>query len=361
MKRSRQSFLLRLSVVIIFHLIFKQGDTTFTGAFEPSFRSLLFSAYFISYWMLFWEACSLIYMKLLKFSQDKKIWYRRLSVATFILMSFAILCAMIFNWGYFIIDYYMFGNIWKDVHLINPEVFETTDIFDSIHINPELLFGFILFFILVYGTHVFITSIKNVKELEVIAARKNKESITAQYAALKNQIDPHFFFNSLSVLSSLIYESTELSAAYISHLSKHYRYTLEVNTDSLVTVGKELEYLDSYFFLINIRHEDYIKFTVTLSERTRSTCMVLPYSLQMLVENAVKHNIYKKNNPLQIEILENDDYLIIRNNLNKRRTLHESTGIGLQNIFKRYAIESKREVLIEETHDQFIVKLPKLK
>ena len=115
MKRSRQSFLLRLSVVIIFHLIFKQGDTTFTGAFEPSFRSLLFSAYFIIYWMLFWEACSFIYMKLLKFSPDKKIWYRRLSVVTFILMSFAILCAMIFNWGYFIFDYYMFGNVWKDV------------------------------------------------------------------------------------------------------------------------------------------------------------------------------------------------------------------------------------------------------
>lgn len=361
MKRSRQSFLLRLSVIIIFQLIFKQGDTTFTSAFEPSFRSLLFSAYFIIYWMLFWEACSYIYMKLLKFSPDKKIWYRRLSVVTLILLIFNILCSMIFNWGYFIFDYYVFGNVWKDIHLINPEVFETTDIFDSIQINPELLFGFLLLFILAYGTHIFITSIKNVKELEVITAQQNKESITAQYAALKNQIDPHFFFNSLSVLSSLIYESTELSAAYISHLSKHYRYTLEVNTDNLVTVGKELEYLDSYFFLINIRHEDYIKFTVNLSERTRSTCKVLPYSLQMLVENAVKHNIYTKNNPLHIEILEEDDYLIIRNNLNKRKTLHESTGIGLQNISKRYAIESKREVLIEECNDQFAVKLPKLK
>jgi two-component system LytT family sensor kinase len=361
MKRSRQSFLLRLSVIIIFHLIFKQGDTTFTSAFEPTFRSLLFSAYFIIYWMLFWEACSYIYMKLLKFSPDKKIWYRRLSVVTLILLFFTILCAMIFNWGYFIFDYYVFGNVWKDIHLINPEVFETTDIFDSIQINPELLFGFVLLFSLAYGTHIFITSIKNVKELEVIAAQQNKENITAQYTALKNQIDPHFFFNSLSVLSSLIYESTELSAAYISHLSKHYRYTLEVNTDSLVTVGKELEYLDSYFFLINIRHVDYIKFTVTLSERTRSTCKVLPYSLQMLVENAVKHNIYTKNNPLQIEIMEEDDYLIIQNNLNKRKTLHESTGIGLQNISKRYAIESKRDVLIKESNDHFVVKLPKLK
>ena len=227
MKRNRQRFLLRFTVVIIFHLIFKQGDTTFTSAFEPSLRSLLFSLSFIIYWMIFWEAGSYIYTKLLKFTPDKKIWYRRLSFVTVILLLFTVLCAMIFNWGYFIFDYYLFGKVWKDVHLINPEIFDTTDIFDSIRVNPELLFGFILFFILAYGTHVFITSIKSVKELEVTAARQNKENITAQYNALKNQIDPHFFFNGLSVLSSLIYESTELSAAYISHLSKHYRYTIQ--------------------------------------------------------------------------------------------------------------------------------------
>jgi two-component system, LytTR family, sensor kinase len=360
MKRIKQSFLLRLFVVIIFHLIFKQGDTTYTSAFEPSLRSLLFSIYFIIYWMLFWEACSYIYSGLLKYSPDKKIWYRRLSFVSLILLSLTVLCAMLFNWGYFIADNKLFGNVWKDVHLINPEIFDTTDIFDSIQINPELLFGFILIFILTFGTHVFITSMKNVKELEVLSAQQNKENITAQYNALKNQIDPHFFFNSLSVLSSLIYESTELSASYISHLSKHYRYTLETNTDTLVTAGKELDYLESYFFLIKIRHEDYINFTVCLSDRTRSTCRVLPYSLQMLVENAVKHNVYKKNDPLQIEILEDENYLIIRNNLNKRKTMNESTGIGLENICRRYAIESRKQVLIEESGDHFTVKLPKL-
>ncbi len=360
MKMIRQSFLLRLFVVIIIHLLFKQGDTTFTGAFEPSLRSLLFSIYFIIYWMLFWMACSYVYSGLLKYSPDKKVWYRRLSLVTLILLFMTVLCAMVFNWGYFIADNRLFGNVWEDVHLINPEIFDTTDIFDSIQINPELLFGFILIFILVFGTHVFITSVKNVKELEVLSAHQNKENITAQYNVLKNQIDPHFFFNSLSVLSSLIYESTELSASYISHLSKHYRYTLETNTDSLVSAGKELEFLESYFFLIKIRHEHYINFKVSLSDHTLSTCRVLPYSLQMLVENAVKHNIYKKDDPLLIEILEDHDYLVIRNNLNRRKPMHESTGIGLENICKRYAIESKKEVLIEESTDHFTVKLPKL-
>ena len=132
--------------------------------------------------MVFWEAGSYIYTKLLKFSPVKKIWYRRFSIVTVILLLFTTLCAMIFNWGYFIFDNYVFGIVWKDVDLINPEIFNTTDIFDSIQVNPELLFGFILFFILVYGTHAFITSMKNVKELEVIAARQNKESITAQWS-----------------------------------------------------------------------------------------------------------------------------------------------------------------------------------
>ena len=114
--------------------------------------------------------------------------------------------------------------------------------------------------------------------MEVTAAQQKKERITAQYAALKNQIDPHFFFNSLRVLSSLIYENTELSAEYISHLSKHYRHILEINSDSLVTLDTELENLDSYYFLIKIRHQDHISLLVNLSEHTRSKGKILPHS-----------------------------------------------------------------------------------
>ncbi len=360
MRRDKSSYLLRLFVIVIIQLIFKQGDVTFSGAFEPSIRSLLISIYFIVYWMLFWEACSFIYMKTIRVTSDKRLWYRKISVVSLILFLFLVVCSLIFGWGYYVIDHYLFGNTQEEVPFINPRFFNPSDVFTAININPEMLFGFILIFVLVYGAHIFITSIKNVKELEVIAARQKKESITAQYAALKNQIDPHFFFNSLSVLSSLVYESTELSAAYISHLSKHYRYILEMDTDNLVTIEKELEYLDSYLFLIKMRHQDYISILVNLSESTRSSTKILPHSLQMLVENAIKHNIFKKDNQLIIEILEDENYIIVRNNLNKRRLLHQSTGIGLQNISKRYNIESDRNVLIEESNHFFVVKLPKI-
>lgn len=360
MNKKMQSFSLRLSVIIIFHFLFKQGDQTFSNAFEPSLRSLVFSLYFIIYWMLFWEACSLTYNKLIRNSQDKKIWYRRLSFVTPVLLLLVISGSIIFSRGYSLMDHLFGITSTEDVPFLNPDLFGSFDIFKSININPELLFGFILFFILVFGTHIFITSMKNVKEMEVFAAQQKKERITAQYEALKNQIDPHFFFNSLSVLSSLIYENTELSADYISHLSKHYRYILEIDTDSVVTVDKELEILDSWFFLIMIRHQDYICLSVNLAEETRSKCKILPHSLLMLAENAVKHNVFTKNNQLFIEIIEDDEYIIVRNNINKRKLLQESTGIGLQNIRKRYDLESIKKVLIEESDNYFVVKLPKL-
>lgn len=353
-------FSLRLFVILIFHLLFKQGDQSFSGAFELSLRSLLFSLYFIIFWMLFWKVCSLFYKKIVKNSQDKKIWYRRLSFVTPVLLLLVVAGSIVFSWGYSLIDSLFGSPAARDISFLNPALFGSFDILQSININPELLFGFILIFILVYGTHIFITSMKNAKELEVLAAQQKKESITAQYAALKNQVDPHFFFNSLSVLSSLIYENTELSIEYISHLSKHYRYILETNTGSLVSVEKELEILDSYFFMIRIRYQDYIRLSVNLANETRSKCKILPLSLLMLSENAVKHNVFAKDNPLIVEVIEDELYIIVRNNINKRKLLEGSTGIGLQNIRKRYTIESNKEVLIEVSDSSFVVKLPKL-
>lgn len=360
MNKNLQSFFLRLSVIAIFHLLFKQGDQTFSGAFEPSLRSLVFSLYFIVYWMLFWEASRKIFIRLTSISHDTYKWYSGLPFVTLILLIFVIAGSTVFSLGYSFIDHIFGIKVKEDVSFLNPEIFGSFDIPGSINLNPELLFGFILFFILVYGTHIFISSMKKAKEMELVAALQKKESITAQYAALKNQIDPHFFFNSLSVLSSLIYENPELSSEYISHLSKHYRYILETNTGSVATVGKELEILDSWFFLIRIRYQDSVRLSVNLANGTRSKYKILPLSLLMLAENAVKHNAFTKDNPLIVEIFEDEAYIIVRNNIYKRKLPEESTGIGLQNIKKRYTIESNKEVLVEVSENYFVVKLPKL-
>jgi hypothetical protein len=311
--------------------------------------------------MLFWGLCGLIHNKLSKTDAGKSNWYRRFTLITLILLSLVIVASIVFNEGYYIIDHNLFGiSDMRNISYLNPEIFKPSDVFETFRINPELLFGFILVFILVYGTHVFIASVRNTKELELIAMRQKKESITAQYAALKNQIDPHFFFNSLSVLSSLVTESTELSENYISHLSKHYRYILETPAERLVAVERELEHLESYFYLIQLRYPDMINLSLQISENTRTNCRILPHSLIMLVENAVKHNNFRKDSPLVIEIKEDEKYLIIRNNKNKRNLVIANTGIGLQNIIKRYALESNRDVIIEDNDLEFAVKLPKI-
>jgi two-component system, LytTR family, sensor kinase len=354
------AYVRRFFVLLIILMIFKQGDRTFTGVFEPSIRSLVISVAFLIFWFIFWILSEWVFQSFMKTARDKRSWYRRLTAVSLILLGLLVISAVIFDWGYYLIDRYLFGLSWQSVDFINPEIFDPSSYFEPIKVNPELLFGFILLFFLVYGTHIFASSFKNVKELELLAAQQKKENITAQYTALKNQIDPHFFFNSLSVLSSLIYESTELSAAYISHLSKHYRYILEMQTDSVVPVDRELEYLESYLFLLNIRHPDSIVLSINLSPATRHDCKVLPQALQMLVENAVKHNAFRKENPLVIEILEDHDYLKVRNRINRRRLVNGSTGIGLQNISKRYAFESGKEVLYGEKEGYFEVRLPKI-
>lgn len=347
-------------MLVLLMMIIKQGDRTFTGPFDPTLRSLVFSVFFLLYWLSFWLLAGKVHDALMRSATDRKTWYSRLTMVSLLLVVLVLFFSMIFNWCYFYVDSNWFGMPWKQVDFINPEIFDPSDLFEAIKINPELVFGFLFLFLLVYGTHLFASFHKNVKELELLAAQQKKENITAQYTALKNQIDPHFFFNSLSVLSSLIYESTDLSAAYISHLSKHYRYILEMQTDSIVPVDKELEYLESYLFLLNIRHPDSILLSVSLSDSTRHSGKVLPHALQMLVENAVKHNAFRKELPLAIEILEDKDFLIIRNRVNRRRLVNASTGIGLQNISRRYAFESGKEVSFGENEGFFEVRLPKI-
>ena len=168
--------------------------------------------------------------------------------------------------------------------------------------------------------------------------RLKRENIQAKYDALRNQVDPHFFFNSLSVLTNLVYKSADLSAEYITQLAKSYRYILDKKFENLVSIKTEQEFLESYFFLIRIRHEESIQFEVSISEETRCTGMLPPATLQMLVENAIKHNRFSAAKPLHISITDHEDSLYIVNELRKRYGVKSSIGLGLDNISKRYEL-----------------------
>lgn len=198
------------------------------------------------------------------------------------------------------------------------------------------------------------------RQLAIESERSKKEAISAKYEALKNQVNPHFLFNSLNALTNLVYEDADLSAKFIKKLSEVYRYVLESREKELVSLKEELAFVDSYIFLQKIRHEESLQFE--LDGKMDQNLMVVPLSVQMLVENAFKHNVVSDEEPLTIKVYQENQQLVIENNLQKKNILkEESSGIGLENIKARYEILTDDQVLIEEDHELFRVALPLLK
>lgn len=190
-----------------------------------------------------------------------------------------------------------------------------------------------------------------VKEQKIIAG-----SASAQFESLKNQIDPHFLFNSLNVLSSLIEENPDAAQRFTTSLSKVYRYVLEQKDKELVSVEEELKFAKTYMNLLKMRFENSINFE--LPEFENDEAKVVPLSLQLLLENCIKHNIVSEKKPLHIKIYIEENELIIENNKQIKEVLQDRKGVGLQNIVSRYAILTKRNVIIEESETIFKVKLP---
>ncbi|WP_449400033.1 sensor histidine kinase [Chryseobacterium wanjuense] len=153
---------------------------------------------------------------------------------------------------------------------------------------------------------------------------------------LKNQLDPHFLFNSLNVLSSLIDESPKQAQKFTASMSKIYRYVLEQKDKELVTVEDELEFAKTYCDLLKTRFEDSVDFVFDVKKEDYRR-FVVPLSLQLLLENCIKHNFATSSKPLIIKIFSENDTLCIENNLQVREQIKESSGIGLANIVQRYS------------------------
>ncbi len=195
---------------------------------------------------------------------------------------------------------------------------------------------------------------KKVTEQKIIAG-----TASAQFDALKNQLDPHFLFNSLNVLSSLIDENPRQAQKFTSGLSKVYRYVLEQKNKELVTVDEELKFAKTYMSLLKMRFEDSIIFEAP-EAASNPESKVVPLSLQLLLENAVKHNMVTPSKPLHIKIYEDRGNLIIENNLQEKQIVKKSSGVGLNNIRQRYDLLTQRQVYINKTTSDFQVAIPML-
>lgn len=193
-----------------------------------------------------------------------------------------------------------------------------------------------------------------VKEQKIIAG-----TASAKFDALKHQLDPHFLFNSLNVLTSLIEENPEAATKFTTLLSKVYRYVLEQKSKELVTVAEELNFARQYMSLINMRFEDSIVFTIT-DNISDPEAKVVPLALQLLLENAVKHNQISPSRKLHISIFEENGNLVIKNNIQPKKVVKESSGVGLQNIKQRYYLLTDRPVEIRNNEKEFYISIPML-
>lgn len=194
------------------------------------------------------------------------------------------------------------------------------------------------------------------KLAEIEAEKAKQESIKANYESLKNQVNPHFLFNSLNALTSLVYEDQDKAAKFIKQLSEVYRYVLDSRNKEVVTIEEELDFMNAYLFLQQIRFGDKLKIENELKPIKGN---VPPLALQMLVENAIKHNEVSQEQPLIIRLYADGSNLFVSNNLQlKSKLISDSVGVGLDNIRKRYEFLSDRPVVIEKKENKFIVKLP---
>lgn len=193
-------------------------------------------------------------------------------------------------------------------------------------------------------------SLKREQQLE-------QEKLIFQHETLKNQVNPHFLFNSLNTLSSLVSTDSQLSEKFIQKLSSVYRYVLENKDKELVPLSTEIEFVKNFFYLQKIRDQE--KIELEIENNGNTNVYILPVSLQMLVENALKHNQATRKEPLKITIhFEGLDKLVVRNDLRKKTKLEKSSRLGLNNLNERCRLTLHREIEVKETPDEFIVKVP---
>ncbi len=195
------------------------------------------------------------------------------------------------------------------------------------------------------------------KQTILEAEKLKKEQAIAQYETLKTQVNPHFLFNSLNVLTTLVHKDADVAEQFINQLSKVYRYILESRAQEIIGLDEEMRNLEAYVFLMKIRFGGNLQFDNQLIDNTKNY-KVAPLTLQMLVENALKHNEISKLHPLSISVFFDQNFIVVRNNLQLKTNQNDSTGIGLSNIEARYSFLSSQPISVSEVDGFFTVKIP---
>ncbi|MDZ4757242.1 MAG: histidine kinase [Bacteroidota bacterium] len=223
---------------------------------------------------------------------------------------------------------------------------------EYLFVTANLLLSFVVN--LLYVSNHFI---KEWKETLVHNERIKKESAMLQFENLKNQLNPHFLFNSLTSLNSLIYDNQQLASQFLQQLSKVYRYLLQHQDENLVKLGEEIQFINSFVMLLHTRFDGQLQIEINVPEEDKFLTIV-PVTTQILIENAIKHNIISNTKPLKIKIYTKNKYLVVENNLQRKSIVETSNKVGLQNMKELYRIIADREVEIVENETTFVVIVP---
>lgn len=199
---------------------------------------------------------------------------------------------------------------------------------------------------------------KEYKTTSLEAEQLKSSSAQAELQLIKNQINPHFLFNNLNVLSALIMKDKKEANLFIEEFSKVYRYILSNHDKELVELKTELDFIKPYIFLLKKRFAEGLIIKINIEENYKEQ-YIIPASLQMLIENAIKHNVVSRQKPLVIDVhINGNNTIVVTNNLQAKQTLENSTGIGLQNIIKRYQLVCNKNINIDKNEKFFSVALP---
>ena len=348
--RINEVILKYLSILLILngvHYLYKFYDRSFSSLWQYDLRGIFFHLFFLFFGWTIWEIGIWMTNRINRMVRNYFGQTIRFVILGVVLLLYCIGFTALYGELYYNLFFVLIHQerLWADYAVL----------------DRDLTVMMVVISLIIIGFHSFIYYFRSWQDAEVTAERLQKENIRSQFEVLKHQIEPHFFFNSLSVLTSLVHKDADLAAKYIAQLSKIYRYVLEVKDETVVPLFQEMDFLNAYIFLMTVRHNDSIRFSIEISDETSKYTFIPKNSLQMLAENTVKHNRFSKDMPLVVRITEDSEYIRIINNLNPRELIDGSSGIGLENIRKRYELISGKGIELEETAMTFCVKLPKLR
>lgn len=297
---------------------------------------------FVSFYSLSLGISSMKTYEFTEWKLEKYIPWLKRPFARFLI---SILVEVIFGFAILIIINYLFF-----IHILGQSI---DDFYRTTYEAVKYLLAFTVGGVVLINA---ISFFRNWRQSAINEEILKREKLAIEYEALKNQINPHFLFNNLTALISLVHKDQDKAVNFIQELSNTLRYVLESREYEIIELSKEQKLIESIAYMYRLRHEDSLTIKINLQETTDK--FIIPMALQMLIENAIKHNVVSNSKPLVIEVMEDEGFIIVRNNYQPKMTKIASSQIGLKNIESRYQYITDKKMIIECNSTFFSVKLP---